>query len=119
MGQVKQLDLFTAPAQRVIVALGGTGKLTESDVPELNAAALRILFLLSDGQWHTATKIIEASQQREGLRRLRQLRQAGYEINSRRMTGEGREWEYQLVSKPLQDANGSHGDGRAQVSTGR
>lgn len=81
---------------REIKALGGEGTLTEADLPSLGAAAERVLALLQDGQWHTATEVIRVSGQREGLRRLRQLRQAGHRIDAER-SGDSREWRYRLA----------------------
>jgi hypothetical protein len=81
---------------REIKMLGGEGTLVEADLPSLGAAAERVLALLADHQWHSATEVIQASQQREGLRRLRQLRQAGHRIEARRSDDLSREWVYRL-----------------------
>jgi hypothetical protein len=53
--------------------------------------------LMRDGAWHDAQAIIEASGQREGMRRMRELRTIGYAIEERRVNG-SREWHYRLVS---------------------
>ncbi len=72
----------------------GLNTLTEKDYNQFSEAEQAILRLLSDNQWHPAQEIIDASGQREGLRRLRSLRKKGYEIQS--TAGPGREWRYRL-----------------------
>jgi len=81
---------------RSIARLGGRGSLTTSDLLEFSWAKIKILHLLIDGRWHSAQEIIDASEQREGLRRLRDLRSDGFEIEKKK--GEGRDWSYRLVS---------------------
>lgn len=84
--------------------LGAHGILTDSDVPELNAAVGRVLMLMSDQAWHTSEEIknvagkdgIPAS---EGLRRMRELRRYGCEIERRRSEN-GRLFEYRMISVP-------------------
>jgi len=75
-------------------ALGGKGTLKEGDLNELAKATRRVFTLMSDGRWHTADAIIAASQQREGLRRMRELRR-WFEVERRRV-GESRNWHYRL-----------------------
>jgi hypothetical protein len=72
----------------------GFSECTEKDRVEFSEAETKILELLKRGGWHTATKIIEVSGQREGLRRLRALRQKGFEIEKQKF--EGREFIYRL-----------------------
>lgn len=48
--------------------------LTASDLRDFTESRKRIYNLMIDGQWHSASEIIEVSRQREGLRRLRELR---------------------------------------------
>lgn len=89
-----------ATATREIRRLGGAGILTERDLAELNSANLRVLHLMSDGEWHDARDIrlaagshgVEAS---EGLRRMRELRRF-FEVERLR-AGEGRVFQYRLV----------------------
>jgi hypothetical protein len=52
---------------------------------------------MKDGAWHTAQSIIDASGQREGIRRMRELRQIGYVVEQMRPEG-SREWSYRLVT---------------------
>lgn len=84
-------DLFTY-ARRIAF----TG-MTERDFSGLQSACRRVYDLMKDGQWHDAQAIIDASGQREGMRRMRELRQIGYTVEERRETGR-REWQYRLVS---------------------
>jgi hypothetical protein len=84
-------DLFTY-ARRIAFA-----SMTERDFSGLQSACRRVYDLMKDGQWHTAQAIIDASGQREGMRRMRELRQIGYQVEERRETGR-REWQYRLVS---------------------
>ncbi len=76
-------------------------------VHELNLDALRgltqathkVLMLMRDGAWHSATEIIRASEIREGLRRLRELRGFGLTVERRMKDGCQREFEYRLTVK--------------------
>lgn len=81
---------------RQIKSLGGERILRKSDIKDLNEAQERVWLLMVDGEWHTATAIIRAANQREGLRRLRELRSKDYRIERRR-SWESREFEYRLV----------------------
>lgn len=83
-------DLFTY-ARRVAFA-----SMTERDFAGLQAACRRVYDLLKDGEWHTAQAIIDAAKQREGLKRMRDLRQIGYTIETDR-PGDGREFRYRMV----------------------
>ena len=84
-------DIF-AYSQRIAFA-----SMTAADFAGLQSACRRVYDLMRDGQWHTAQAIIDASGQREGMRRMRELRQIGYQVEERRETGR-REWQYRLVS---------------------
>ena len=88
-----QGNLFRKPSQQ-IKSLGGERVLSPEDVPQLSEATQRVRLLMSDGQWHTATEIIERSGQREGLRRMRELRRL-FLIQRRRE--QGREFSYRLI----------------------
>lgn len=69
--------------------------MNEQDKKDFSRAESAIYKLLSDCGWHTATEIIETSGQREGLRRLRNLR-TRFEIQTRRV-GASRDFEYRMV----------------------
>jgi len=84
-------DLFTY-ARRIAFA-----GMTERDFSGLQSACRRVYDLMKDGAWHTAQAIIDASGQREGIRRMRELRQIGYVVEERREPGR-REWSYRIVS---------------------
>lgn len=82
--------------KRDIARLGGEGILNEEDVPSLTQAQERIRRRMNDGLWHSATEIIGVSGQREGLRRLRDLRSKGYTIERQRRIN-SREFYYRLT----------------------
>ena len=84
-------DIFQY-AQRI-----GFASMTPHDFSGLQAACRRVYDLMRDGEWHTAQAIIDASGQREGLRRMRDLRQIGYAVEQMRPEG-SREWSYRLVN---------------------
>lgn len=78
-----------------IKRLGGAGILKRQDVADLEHARAKVLWLMLDGEWHPATEIINASGIREGLRRLRELRDIpGVTIERKR--GMGRDFFYRL-----------------------
>lgn len=83
-------DLFEY-AQR----LGFEG-MTTRDMSQLQAACHRVFALMRDGAWHNAQAIIDASGQREGLRRMRELKGIGYQVEQRR-SGDRREFQYRLI----------------------
>ena len=58
-----------------IKRLGGEGILRRSDVADLKNQRDKVLYLMLDGNWHDAGQIIAASGGREGLRRMRELRE--------------------------------------------
>ena len=70
--------------------------LTENDMIDFSKARRRVYALMSDGLWHTAEDIITASGIREGLRRLRELRE-WFDVDVRN-TGK-RNFEYQLKER--------------------
>jgi hypothetical protein len=79
-----------------ITRLGGAGILIPDDMPPLNVAVTRVLSMMRDGAWHSATEIIEQSGQREGLRRMRELRR-WYQIDRARL-GQTRDFWYRLLA---------------------
>ena len=93
MNQPSLLDWTPPPASAK--SLGGEGTLTEKDIDELNEATRRVHRIMSDGAWHSASSIIAAAGQREGLRRMRELRK--WFSVERRRNGESREFEYRLA----------------------
>lgn len=82
--------------EKYIRSVGGEGILNPSDVLDLKAAKAKVLHLMLDNQWHDATEILEISGQREGLRRLRELRRH-YTIERRRSFIVARDFEYRLL----------------------
>ena len=70
--------------------------MTAADFSGLQSACKRVYDLMRDGEWHTAQAIIDAAKQREGPKRMRDLRQIGYTIETDR-PGDGREFRYRLV----------------------
>lgn len=89
----EQLDIFHTAR-----SLGGEATLSPKDLKELSIGCERVYTLMKDGNWHAAMNICYAagngSFATEGLRRLRELRGAGIEIEKRR--GAGRLFEYRL-----------------------
>lgn len=84
-------DLFTY-ARRIAFS-----SMTERDFAGLQSACRRVYDLMRDGEWHTAQAIIEASGQREGLRRMREVRDVlKFTIETDR-PGDGREFRYRMV----------------------
>lgn len=90
-----QLSLNFSNGPRRQMRLGSYGTLSKADLKDLDAANRRVYALLSDGRWHTDAEVIAASRQREGLRRLRELRQIGIDIDTRRLPGR-RAYEYRM-----------------------
>lgn len=70
--------------------------LTEKDMQDFTHARKAIYNLMIDGQWHSAEDIIEVSGQREGLRRMRDLRK-WFDIDKR--NAGNRNFEYKLTTK--------------------
>jgi hypothetical protein len=87
------------PQQLTLDELGGHGILTEDDLPSLSAATVRIYQLMSSGAWYTANDIEYAAGQREGLRRMRDLRKIeGITIERKRARG-NRAFSYRMVRR--------------------
>ena len=72
-------------------------ELKTEDFIEFNTAEKRIYALMRHGKWHHAQTIIERSGQREGLRRMRNLRDKPNVLEIQRKRMNGREWAYRLV----------------------
>ena len=82
-----------------IKRLGGQGILQRADLIDLQTQRARVLWLMLDGLWHTATEIITWSHGREGLRRMRELREIPHmSIERRRL--KGRDFMYRLKYQP-------------------
>lgn len=89
---------------RQLSLLGAHGILTPSDLDDLSAGCQRVLALISDNRWHSAEAIRVAAGENgipasEGLRRLRELRQAGIKIEMRKCAMGARLFEYRMVSQ--------------------
>jgi len=78
----------------------GFTTLNESDYDDLKRSTKRVYYLMKDGEWHHAQSIITASETREGLRRMRELREH-YTIESHRCSSHNRDWKYRLVPRKL------------------
>ena len=82
---------------RQIEKLGGAGILTRQDITDLSAQRAKVLYLMLDGLWHTADAICMAAKGREGLRRMRELRELpGVTIDRARCSG-SRNYMYRLI----------------------
>ena len=73
--------------------------LTTKDFTDFNKAQQAVYSLMQDGRWYKAETIIKRSGQREGLRRMRDLRQhpSVVDIESRRPSKNSREWCYRMI----------------------
>lgn len=80
---------------REINRLGGAGILNDEDIKDFSKAQLAIIDFMSDGEWVSATSIIEWCGQREALRRLRDLRSKGFTVERKRIKG-SRDFHYRL-----------------------
>jgi len=80
-----------------IKKLGGDGILTKRDVADLKSQRARVLYLMLDGGWHLASQIIQTSGGREGLRRLRELREIPNVTIERTKAYQSRDFMYRLV----------------------
>lgn len=71
--------------------------LSNKDLQDFSKAQYLIYRLMRDGKWHSATKIIEASGLRSGLRMMRTFRDKGWNVNKTKSKTKSREWMYQLI----------------------
>lgn len=84
--------------QQIIARLGGQNILVPQDIPALTSQRGKALELLSDGQWHDATEIINWVGSHEALRRVRDLRRLpGYMVERRNKYMHTRLFEYRLI----------------------
>jgi hypothetical protein len=78
--------------------LGGEGILTRQDIQDFSCQRAKVLRLMFDGCWHQADQILAASGGREGLRRLRELREIpGIAIDRRPHPNRKRDFMYRLT----------------------
>ncbi len=78
----------------------GFPTINEIDFRDLQSACRKVFALMQDGAWHHASAIIKVSGQREGLRRMRELRSIGFTVEIHRVTPDEREWLYKLTTSP-------------------
>ncbi len=78
----------------------GFDSMTVKDWKDLQSACKKVFELMEDGEFHHAAEIIKASNQREGLRRMRELRGIGFTVEEQRVTEDSRNWKYRLVLNP-------------------
>jgi hypothetical protein len=76
--------------------IGGEGTLTEPDLRDFQAATHRVYEMLSDHAWHSASEVYDVTKQRDGMRRLRELRQVGICVERDRPDETSREWWYRI-----------------------
>ena len=81
--------------KKALKKIGGEKFLNGSDLKEFSKAEIKVYNLMIDSKWHTASEIISVSGQREGLRRLRELRNKGLVIETKREKG-SRDFHYKL-----------------------
>lgn len=75
-------------------------ELKPEDFVDFHKAERAIFNLMRDGKWHTATEIINTSGQREGLRRMRDLRKNSSVKEIAKKRTEKREWIYKMELYP-------------------
>ena len=80
---------------RYVASIGGKGIIREQDIPALKKGVQQIYDIMKDGQWHTIPELRERINQEGADRRMRELRQAGFTVEKRRV-GESRLWQYRL-----------------------
>ena len=68
------------------------------DLADFQAATTRVYQLMRDGEWHTVHAIRVTAGQHEATRRLRELRQCGYQIERRAIRDGMRTQEYRLTN---------------------
>ena len=84
--------------------------LADSELKSMKAGVRRVYNLMRGGSWHYAADIRLAAGSdgfpaSEGLRRMRELRQFGIEIERERIEGT-RHWRYRLVSSSVTSSSG-------------
>ena len=80
-----------------IKKLGGEGILTRRDIADFKGQRAKVLYLMLDGRWHFADQIIAVSGGREGLRRMRELREIpGATVERKTSPGYSRLFLYRL-----------------------
>lgn len=82
-----------------IKRLGGEGILNQHDVFQFTKVEKSLIEYMADQEWYSATCIIGWSGQREGLRRLRDLRQKSYVVERKR-NASSRDFFYRLIPAP-------------------
>lgn len=90
-----------------IKKLGGQGILKQEDVADLENQRAKVLYLMLDGFWHSAQQVIDASGGREGLRRMRELREIPH-VTIERSSNDSlakRDFRYRLNYDPNPQAN--------------
>lgn len=82
-------------AWRDIQRLGGEDILTDDDVRAIKKGVAKVLAIMSDGAWHTISELRERTAMQSADRRMRELRDIGYEVIRVRPT-KGRTWFYRI-----------------------
>jgi len=75
-------------------------ELKTEDFVDFDKAEKAVFNLMKDGNWHTASEIINTSGQREGLRRMRTLRQNPVVKEIAKKRTDKREWIYRMELYP-------------------
>jgi len=75
-------------------------ELKTEDFVDFDKAEKAVFNLMKDGNWHTASEIINTSGQREGLRRMRTLRQNPVVKEIAKKRTDKREWIYKMELYP-------------------
>ena len=81
----------------------GFQTMNHDDYEHLKRSTKAVYDLMRDGEWHRAQEIIDASGTREGLRRMRELREH-HRIESKRLSQDNRDWAYRIIPHVLAQA---------------
>ena len=90
---------------RYIASIGGDGIIQRKDIAHLKAGVKEVFKIMSDGRWYTIRELRKAIDQEEAGRRMRELREAGINIEKRRSPF-SRAWHYRNLKShqfPLLD----------------
>jgi len=86
---------------RYIASVGGSDNLRREDVAPLKAGVQQVLEIMQKGAWVTIPDLRKQINQEGADRRMRELRQAGYQIEKRRIAN-SRLYEYRLKMPQIQ-----------------
>ena len=86
-------------SSKYIASIGGQGIVREKDIPSMKKGVQAVFDIMKDGRWYTIPMLRTLIGQEGADRRMRELRQAGIQVEKRRC-GESRLFEYRIQSDP-------------------